>query len=285
MLPPGHTIGPMTADEVATIVDWAAAEGWNPGLHDADVARSYDPDAFIALRIDDEFVGGGSIISYNGAFGFMGLFIVRPDVRGEGLGRELWLQRRDRLTARLHPNATIGMDGVFDLEPFYERGGFRRAHRDLRFEGIAHGEDDDAATALSSVPLAEWTRYDRAHCAAPRDGFIDAWLTVPGVIALGLVEDDRLVAAGALRPCRVGWKVGPLTADRPDLALRLTGALFARIDGEQVQLDVPEPNGDALSLASAFGLREAFGCARMYLGRAPDLPLDRIYGVTSFEFG
>ena len=285
MLPPGHTIGPMTSDEIATIIDWAAAEGWNPGVHDAEVAHAYDPGAFIALRVEDEFVGGGTILSYRGEYGFMGLFIVRPDRRDEGLGRELWIHRRDLLLSRLRPGAPIGMDGVFDLEAFYERGGFRRVHRDLRFEGIAAGQDDPAAVPLVGVPHADWIRYDRAHCAAPREDFIDAWLAAPGVIALGIIEDGHLVAAGALRPCRVGWKIGPLTADRPDLAHRLTGALLARIAGDRVQLDVPEPNADALALAEAFDLREAFGCARMYLGRAPELPVDRIYGVTSFEFG
>jgi hypothetical protein len=34
-----------------------------------------------------------------------------------------------------------------------------------------------------------------------------------------------------------------------------------------------------------FGLTEVFGCARMYHGAAPDLPIKRIFGVTSFEFG
>jgi hypothetical protein len=285
MVRPGHEIGPMTPDEVTTIVEWAAAEGWNPGRHDAAIASNYDPEAFIALRVDGEFAGGGTILSYAGAFGFMGLFIIRPDLRSVGLGRELWMHRRDRLVARLRPGAAVGMDGVFDLEPFYARGGFRRAHRDLRFEGTAHGVDDAETVPLADLAHDEWTRYDRTHVAAPRDAFIDAWLAAPGVIGLGIVEDGRLRAAGVLRPSRVGWKFGPLTADRPELAHRLAGALLARIDGQPVQLDVPEPNEHGLALAEAFGLRESFGCARMYLGPPPDLPLDRIYGVTSFEFG
>ena len=33
--------------EVRTVVDWAAAEGWNPGLHDARAFRVADPDGFL----------------------------------------------------------------------------------------------------------------------------------------------------------------------------------------------------------------------------------------------
>jgi len=52
-----------------------------------------------------------------------------------------------------------------------------------------------------------------------------------------------------------------------------------------VQLDVPEPNEAGIRLAVKFGLKEVFGCARMYHGATPNLPIGRIFGVTSFEFG
>jgi hypothetical protein len=48
---------------------------------------------------------------------------------------------------------------------------------------------------------------------------------------------------------------------------------------------VPEPNQSGMRLAQQFGLKEAFGCARMYCGGDPKLPVQSIYGVTSFEFG
>ena len=50
-------------------------------------------------------------------------------------------------------------------------------------------------------------------------------------------------------------------------------------------LDVPEPNQSALGLAARYGLAPAFETARMYRGAAPALPLDLIYGITSFELG
>ena len=54
MLPsPDFTIGPMTRIEVDTLGDWAAAEGWNPGLSDLQIAWDIDPDAFVAMRLED----------------------------------------------------------------------------------------------------------------------------------------------------------------------------------------------------------------------------------------
>ncbi|MGE4280686.1 MAG: GNAT family N-acetyltransferase [Magnetospirillum sp.] len=285
MDPTALSIATMRADEVQTLEDWAAAEGWNPGLADLAIAYAVDPDAFIALRRGDELVGGGSIFSHGGAFGFMGLFIIRADLRGGKLGTTLWHQRLDMLRKRLAPGAGIGMDGVFAMVPFYEKGGFKFAHRDLRFEGIAHGQMDPDAHAYPDISFAEIDSFDRCFFPAPRSTFLVRWLEQPGAHVLGIRQDDMLAGYGVARPCRKGFKLGPVFADTPDIAERLIGSLMAKIEGEPVALDIPEPNEAGLKLAAKFGLSESFGCARLYYGPAPDLPLNGIFGVTSFEFG
>ena len=50
-------------------------------------------------------------------------------------------------------------------------------------------------------------------------------------------------------------------------------------------LDVPEPNAAGIALAHERGLVPVFETARMYRGGQPRLPLDRVFGVTSFELG
>jgi GNAT superfamily N-acetyltransferase len=279
----------MRREEVAILAGWAADEGWNPGKADLDIAWDTDPEAFIALRKGSEILGGGTIFSYAGRFGFMGLFIIRRDLRGDGLGGQLWRYRLKRLQDRLSPKAAIGMDGVFAMVPFYERGGFVLAHKDLRFEGIAprtaQGSADPEVRTLSEASFEMIDRFDRAHVPAARTSFLRRWMFQPGAHAVGLFENDRPVGYAIARPARVGYKIGPVFAAREDIAERLIDSLMARIAGEQVQLDVPEPNEAGTRLAVKFDLKEVFGCARMYCGPAPDLPVGRIFGVTSFEFG
>ncbi len=123
----------MTRPEVDELVAWAAREVWNPGLQDAEVFWITDPEAFIAADLDGELIGGGAITSYGGEFGFMGFFIVRPEFRGQGFGNTLWHARLERLMDRLRPGASIGLDGVFDMQHYYARGGFVFSHRDMRF--------------------------------------------------------------------------------------------------------------------------------------------------------
>jgi hypothetical protein len=276
----------MTRAELDMLVEWAAEEGWNPGLDDAEVFWATDPEGFVAAELDGELIGGGSIVAYERQFGFMGFFIIRRDRRRHGLGDRLWHERKRRLLARLDAPQVIGMDGVFAMQEYYAAGGFRFAGRNLRFEAIAReSPPDPGVTELSTIPLAELDAYDRRHFPAPRPRFLERWIRRPGGHALGVRRADALAGYAVLRPCRVGFKLGPLFADDAEIAERLYLEGTRRVAGAAVFLDVPEPNPAAIELARRHSMREVFGCARMYCGPAPAIEDAGIFGVTTFELG
>lgn len=276
----------MTRDELDTLVEWAAQEGWNPGLHDAEIFWQTDPDGFIGAELGGELIGGGSIVSYDGLFGFMGFFIIRPDRRSQGLGRRLWFHRRDRLISRLNSPARIGMDGVFAMQAFYANGGFVFSHRDLRFEGVGTaGEPASSLVDPRELRFEDLASYDAEHFAAPRPKFLKPWIGRPGGRALAAMGPGGLRGYGVVRPCRRGYKIGPLFAADPETADALYHGLAGLASGAPLFLDVPEDNPNALALARRHGLREVFGCARMYYGEPPRVSRGEIYGVTSFELG
>jgi hypothetical protein len=217
----------------------------------------------------------------------MGFFIVRPDLRGRGIGREIWFARRDALLARLRPGAVIGMDGVFDMQGFYAKGGFRFSHRNLRMRGVgAQASGDLGLRDLAELPFADVAAFDRRHFGFDRETFVRAWIAPRGGRGLGLVGDDgRLRAMGVVRPCREGFKIGPLFADDAPAAQQVFAGLGAHAAGQPIFLDIPESNPAALALAERHGMQEVFGCARMYLGPAPELPWQQMFGITTFELG
>ena len=306
--PAALTFRPLRRDEVDLLVDWAAREGWNPGLHDAELFWATDPDAFVGAELDGALIGGGAITAYGDAFGFMGFFIVQPAYRGKGLGDALWHVRRERLLGRLRPGATIGMDGVFNMQPYYVAGGFVFSHRNLRFRYAPPAPDaapdavpqaaapavggpaDPAAAgarlvALAEVPFDALCAYDRCCFPAERARFLAGWIAQPDGLALGCLRGDTLVGYGVLRRCRDGCKIGPLFADDAHVAAMLFDALAAFGGHGPVFLDVPENNLDAMALVRARGMTEVFGCARMYLGPVPAIRHERVFGVTTFELG
>lgn len=276
----------VTRSELDLAVEWAAAEGWNPGVGDADIFWDCDPEGFVCVEREGEVIATGSVVAYGQKFGFMGFFIVRPDLRGQGIGRKFWYWRRDLLRSRLAAGAAIGMDGVFDMQPFYAEGGFVFTHRNLRMAGVGQaGESDEEIVELGTLPFAQVAAYDERHFGFAREMFLRAWIKPAGGRALGALRDGQLVAMGVLRPCREGYKIGPLFSDDPVEAERVFVALSAHAVGQPIFLDTPENNPAALALAEKYGLTEVFGCARMYHGSAPELPWSNIYGVTTFELG
>lgn len=275
-----------TREELDLAVRWAAEEGWNPGLGDADVFWRTDPEGFVCAERDGEVIATGSIVNYAGDFGFMGFFIVRPDLRAQGIGRDFWNWRRDSLRKKLKPDAAIGMDGVFDMQPFYAKGGFEFSHRNLRMEGTgSSGDYADSLTSLNEVPIETIIAYDRRHFGFERSIFIEAWIQLPGSLALGAYDGENLSGIGVIRPCQTGFKIGPLFADDAEVADQLFCALSNHAQGQPIYLDVPENNVSALQLAKRHQLTEVFGCARMYHGQAPQVPWNNIFGITTFELG
>ncbi|WP_109480842.1 GNAT family N-acetyltransferase [Paraburkholderia sp. C35] len=278
----GFIVRTMNADEVNLTIEWAAREGWNPGLHDANCFRAGDPDGFFIGELHGEPVGSISAVAYDGQFGFIGLYIVRPEFRGQGLGLRIWQHGIAYLGQR-----NIGLDGVVAQQANYRKSGFELAYRNIRFQGIAEAGATNGPSLVDarSVPFDRLAAYDSQFFPAPREAFLHAWFNQPEAVALASVVDGQLRGYGALRRCREGRKIGPLFADDAQTAETLFTALAAHCPGETVALDVPELNSAAVALAERHRLTSVFETARMYTKRAPDIPLARLYGVTSFELG
>ena len=274
------TIRNMKPADLALTLDWAAAEGWNPGLSDADSFFAADPDGFFLAEANGEPVGCVSAVAYDGGFGFLGLYIVRPQSRGRGFGLRLWNTAMDYLGAR-----NVGLDGVVAQQENYKKSGFAIAGRNIRQQGVGGGGDPGGLTDLREIGLDALARYDETVFPAPRRPFLSRWIAQPGATALAWLNGDALAGYGVLRPCRSGFKIGPLFADDPEIADALFRGLVARAPGAPVFLDTPENNPAAISLARRHGLAPAFETARMYTGAAPAIRPESCYGVTTFELG
>lgn len=280
----------MERAELNQLVSWAALEGWNPGLHDAELFWNLDPDGFLAIELDGQLAGGGAIIRHNASYGFMGLFIVRPEFRGRGLGTELWYARRDQLRARLATGGVIGLDAVDAMIPFYARGGFSTwtRHRRYRLEQPCEPDrlkSEGMVTDLRTVGLQELLELDRLCFPGERAEFLQAWRHQPDSVALGIVTTAGLHGMGVMRRCLEGWKIAPLFARSPDVAQQLLAAFAACSGGAPIFVDVPDNNPAAGQICRQHGMQEVFGCVRMYLGEPPRLQDSLIFGITTLETG
>ncbi len=278
-----YAVRPMAPDELSIALDWAAAEGWNPGLHDAPCFLAADPQGFLLGLLDGEPAATISVVKYGASFGFLGFYIVKPGLRGRGLGLRIWQAGMASLAGR-----RVGLDGVPAQQDNYRKSGFSLAWRNIRHE--AHGSDavvkDKRLVPLSGIPFDMLDAYDRRFFPAGRTAFLNCWIRQPGSTALGLMEKGQLAGYAMMRPCRVGQKIGPLFANDAEVAETLMSALRASAGpAEKIYLDTPQDNADAVALARRHGMSEVFETARMYNGPAVPVPHAGVYGITSFELG
>jgi GNAT superfamily N-acetyltransferase len=276
------TIRVMERADLDRAIEWAAGEGWNPGLKDAECFQAADPSGFLMARLGPEPVGSISVVRYSDAFGFLGFYIVRPDHRGQGFGYRLWQAGMSYIDG-----CTIGLDGVVAQQGNYARSGFVLAHRNVRFGGSLQIEAprDERLQPIGPDLIDAVLAYDRPFFAGPREAFLRCWLSPNTRTAIAFVEDGTIKGYGVIRECRSGFKIGPLFANGEREAALLFQALAARAGGAPVFLDLPESNPAAARLAALHGLSPVFETARMYRGPRPDLPLSRTYGITTFELG
>jgi hypothetical protein len=165
---------------------------------------------------------------------------------------------------------------------------FQPAYTNFRFKWIKDQQwtVSPEVIRLGEVPFAIIAEYDLQVFAFSRESFLRCWISRPGTVALGIMKENRLAAYGVIRECREGFKIGPLFADNDDFAQTLFQALTNDVEmGLPIFLDTPERNTDAVLLAQAYGMQEVFRTTRMYNRGDPKLPLDKWFGVTSFELG
>ena len=272
----------MRPDEISIAVEWAAAEGWNPGLADAACFGTVDPDGFLIGELDGAPAATISCVNYDTSFAFLGFYIVREDLRGRGCGLRIWNAAIAHAGVRV-----IGLDGVVAQQENYKKSGFGFAYANIRYGGTVAALDAPWASVipLTEIPLTTVEAYDSTVFPAPRTAFLRAWIGSPGHVGRALVRDGRLAAWGVSRPCRQGRKIGPLVADDRATAEAVLAALLALGGGGEIFLDVPSVNPDAVALAQALGLAPVFETARMYTGTIRPLRLERVFGVTTFELG
>lgn len=273
----------MQLSDLELALDWAAAEGWNPGLHDAACFHAADPGGFLLGLAGGVPVASIFAVKYGTDFGFIGGYIVKPAMRGQGFGCRLWQAAMASLAGR-----NVGLDGVVAQQANYARSGFKLAYRNIRFEGAGSGVPlaIDHIVPLSARDVTQVCDYDRAFFPDRRDAFLDCWISQPQHVAIGAMNGSALAGYAVLRPCRSGYKIGPLFADSPAVAEALFASLQGRVArGVPLFLDVPEPNAAAARLAADAQMRPCFETARMYTGTPPALDLARQFGITTFELG
>src|SRR3989338_1842134 len=258
-----YKIRKMKRSDLDVAIEWAAKEGWNPGLYDGDSFYGTDPDGFLMGFLDSEPVSSISAISYGDDYGFLGFYIVKREYRNKGFGIQIW-----NTALKQMGDKNIGLDGVVAQQESYKKSGFKLAYRNIRYQGKASvNTSDDSIKTLpaSKISFDQLVSYDSKMFSVSRSKFLRLWISQPQSLALGVLGENNLKGYGMVRKCHIGYRVGPLFAENERYAEALFTKLmsFAGIN-TPIFLDVPEPNTAGLKLTKRYKMKPVFETARMY---------------------
>jgi ribosomal-protein-alanine N-acetyltransferase len=243
--------------------------------------------------LGNERIGCITGVRYNAAYGFIGLYLVRPPWRGQGYGLQLWRHALEHL----QDLACIGVEAAPDRADDYASWGFQPASATVRWQAISDGEP-----AVSPEPGGPWQLlagdaippqavqwFDAQREPSPRPHFLAQWLNHRAGTVLALVDEQGSCHGfGRIRPCLLhrgeGWRIGPLMAETPEAAARLLQGLLLRHAGV-VLIDAPAANAQAAAVLEQQGFSPISQTLRMYRGAAPAVSLQDVYGLACLELG
>ncbi len=271
----------MSKEELETVLDWAAEEGWNPGIADACAFHTADPNGFFLARLNEVPIAAISVVNHGSEDAFLGLYICRPEWRGKGIGLNIWNHALEHAGPR-----SIGLDGVPAQEDNYRASGFVRTGASLRHEGRLPAQATLGARAATPSDTSSLIELDARAGGFARADFLRTWVSRNDHMRATRVwgQDGRIEGFATWRACRAGTKIGPLISPDTNSALELIADIAAlRSDGPLI-IDVPEANLALRTELETEGFIVPFSTARMYRGRPPTTG-STLQAIATMELG
>ena len=166
-----RTFTPADLDVVTAL---AREQDFAPGIGDIEIYANTDRQGVWLAWQDNAPVGCIAAVTYNPDYAFIGLFVVKPEHRGQGIGRRLWHHALKTLSSV----QCIGLEAAVKMVGFYERAGFQKdcitTRRQMLFRSEASLDasssqrSDVAVVPLREVSLEAIQRYDERHEISPR---------------------------------------------------------------------------------------------------------------------
>jgi len=276
-----------TVDELDLLLSWARQEGWNPGIDDTSLFYATDPSGFFISFLNDKPITGISLVKLNTDHAFLGLYLCKPEYRGNGYGIQTWNAALETVGAR-----SIGLDGVVEQQHNYTREQFTYSHRNVRYAGMLSSNNINKAKCVPTIVKASETdidsfcSYDAGIGGFMRQAYLSAWLQNCASRRTYLaVDGDTVIGAIGTRKCSEGFKIGPWLANDEHIADSLLLHACNQIDYQSFMVDVPEPNQAAVEIMQRYNLQAVFETARMYRGNGPNIKVEKLYGVATLELG
>ena len=259
---PEVRIRAMRAEDVDFATGLVHAAGWASESMDSFASfLAHDPQGGFIAEAGAEKAGICIATSYGGS-GFIGELVVSRHLRLLGIGQLLFQRALDYLLAA--GVESIGLDGDLNAVSYYEKMGFRKVCRSLRFRGKFRGRKHGHVRPLLPADLDRLCALDREFFAADRSFFLRRRLETFPRMCLVTERAGEVRGWIMARPGDGLLAVGPWAALAPEEAPPLLEHLAAEHGSEALRVGVLERNADAARLLRSWpGMQEGIHSWRM----------------------
>lgn len=269
------TLRVLTGDDLGFALSLSRGNGWNQTSRDWRRFLSLAPDGCFLAEKDGAAAGTATTTAYGTALAWIGMVLVHPDFRRQGIGTAL-LQGAIRHLREEKGVACIGLDATPEGRPLYEGLGFRAAWDLSRWVREAMDRPAEKIAESDGALLDQHFELDQTVFGADRRELLRS---LAAGSFLTVFRDD-----GSFGFCREGERasyLGPVTAATPESGIALARDLIEAAPSDRPLFwDLPDGNHVAGALAEQCGFRPARVLTRMYLGE-PGRPCDpeRLFGI------
>jgi GNAT superfamily N-acetyltransferase len=259
------TIRCLCPDDLAAADRLRADLGWNQTILDWQRLLALSPEGCFAAERNGRIVGTCTTVSYGDALAWIGMMMVHPADRGQGIGRALLRYGVDHLRQR--NVRCIKLDATPMGQPLYARIGFvpewtltRWGHRG---SPLVAGPAPDCTEPLGEKHWTAVLALDARVFGVPRGPLLQS-LAAGSRRALVYESNGSILGFGMLRNGAHASYLGPITG-RPEVGEVLVRSLLSGHGDQQIFWDVPDLNEPASRLARQVGFSFVRALTRMYL--------------------
>jgi len=275
----------MTPADIRAGLNLCRLAGWNQLARDWDLFLQIHSKG-CRVGVDDagNVVGTVATIPYENHFAWIGMVLVDPAKRRQGIGTQL-LREALQVTA---DHETIKLDATPAGREVYLKLGFIDEYRIIRMRGraVATGNVLPGARPLTENDFPSILKLDREVFGADRQ-FVFEWLLKDAPQYAFIVEEQGRIHGFCLG--RRGYdfdQVGPIIANDANSATQLLSSALHQTIDKPIVVDILTHTSTWISIVSSLGFAALRPLIRMYRGsnNYPGIPAKQ-FAILGPEFG
>lgn len=274
----------MTSADIGSGLSLCRASQWNQMQRDWEIFLKLSPAGCRVATLDNKVVGTVTTINYQHIFSWIGMVLVDPEQRRQGIGLKLLKEALDVL----NNENSVKLDATPAGREVYLKLDFVDEYPLSRMKAIVNKDqlEESVASPLLSTDLDSVSGLDRGIFGADRQALLEwQWQGAPGY-AFIIKEDERVQGYCMGRKGFNFTHIGPVIAPDINIAKQLASAALLQCAGKPVILDASHFDPEWMDWLCSLGFEELRPFTRMYRGKNEFLSLpEKQYAIVGPEFG